>query len=95
VVTRQVLGYFVRNPKAVDSLEGIARWRMVDEVLHLHVSATHESLAWLVERGLLQCTYGPGHQPLFSLDPVQLPEAEKLLAELTVAPDPSAGDKED
>jgi hypothetical protein len=80
-VTRHVLSYFVRNPQAVDSLEGLARWRLLDEVVHLRVSETHEALAWLVERGILLQTEGPGRAPVFSLDPERKEEAERLLVE--------------
>lgn len=85
VVTRQVLSYFVRNPQAMDSLEGVARWRLLDEIVHLRVSETSEALAWLVERGVLQQTEGPGRAPVFSLDPDRKEEAERMLAELIAA----------
>jgi hypothetical protein len=85
VVTRQVLSYFVRNPQAMDSLEGVARWRLLDEIVHLRVSETSEALAWLVERGVLQQTEGPGRAPVFSLDPERKEEAERMLAELIAA----------
>jgi hypothetical protein len=77
------LSYFVRNPQAVDSLEGVARWRLLDEAVHFRVSATHEALLWLVERGLLRQSQGPGLQTVFWLDPDQKEEAERLLADLT------------
>jgi hypothetical protein len=82
-VTRQVLSYFVRNPQAVDSLEGVARWRLLDEAIHVHVAAAREALDWLVARGVIQRTEGPGLPPVFSLDPERQDEAEQLLAELT------------
>lgn len=88
-VTRQVLSYFVRNPQAVDSLEGIARWRLLDEAIHVQVSAAREALGWLVARGVLREVAGPGHQPVFSLDPERKEAAERLLAELmAVAQEP-------
>lgn len=81
-VTRQVLGYFVRNPEAVDSLEGITRWRLLEETIHQQVKATQEAINWLVERGVLEQKQGPGLPPLFSLDPAHKDDAERLLAEL-------------
>lgn len=86
--TRHVLSYFVRNPHAADSLEGIARWRLLDEVIHLKVNAASRALDWLVERGVLQETVGLGHQPVFSLDPERKQDAERLLAELLAAQPP-------
>jgi len=84
-VTRHVLSYFVRNPQAVDSLEGVARWRLLDEVVHLRVSETRDALTWLVARGVLQQTEGPGRAPLFSLDPERKDEAARLLEEFSAA----------
>ena len=82
-LSTHVLSYFIRNSQAVDSLEGIARWRLLDEVVHQRVKATHEALTWLVERGVLEVTHRPGQEPVFSLDPARKDEAERLLAELT------------
>ena len=85
MVTRQILSYFIRNPQAVDSLEGVARWRLLDEAIHLRVHAAREALEWLVECGVIRQVTGPGLQPVFSLDPDRRDEAERLLAELTAA----------
>jgi hypothetical protein len=82
-VTHQVLSYFLRNPQAVDSLEGVARWRLLDEAIHVQVSAAREALDWLVERGVIRRTEGPGLPPVFSLDPDRARDAEALLAQLT------------
>lgn len=84
-VTSQVLSYFVRNPQAVDSVEGVARWRLLDEAIHVQVKAAREALEWLVERGVLREMTGPGLQAVFSLDPDRKDEAERLLVELTAA----------
>ena len=81
-LVEDVLSYFIRHPQAADSLEGIARWRLLDEVVRHTVTATHEALDWLVARGLLQQEGGPGRQPVFSLVPAKKEEAERLLAEL-------------
>ncbi len=81
-LSRDVLSYFVRNPQAADSLEGVARWRLLDETVRRRVIATHEALVWLVERGVLQQHQGPGHEPVFSLDPARADEAKRLLEEL-------------
>jgi hypothetical protein len=87
-MTRQVLSYFVRNPQAIDSVEGVARWRLLDEAIHVQVNTVREALGWLVERGVLREVAGPGLQPVFSLDPDRRDEAERLLAELTAAQEP-------
>jgi hypothetical protein len=50
---KQILAYFLRNPAAADSLEGIARWRLLEEAIHRNVFETEEALAWLVAQGYL------------------------------------------
>jgi hypothetical protein len=67
----------------VDSLEGVARWRLLEEAIQRRVNATQDALEWLVERGVLRREQGPGLEPVFSLDPDKKEEAERLLAELT------------
>ena len=79
---RHVLSYFIRHPQAVDSLEGIARWRLLDEAVHHAVNDTHEALNWLVAHGVLRQVGGPGLKAVFSLVPAKKEEAERLVAEL-------------
>ncbi len=81
----------MRNPEAVDSLEGVARWRLLDEAVHHRVNATHEALRWLVERGVLRQAQGPGLKPVFWLDPDRKEEAERLLAQIGGEPLPPEG----
>jgi hypothetical protein len=92
-VTRQVLSYFVRNPQAVDSLEGVARWRLLDETIHLQVNAARDALEWLVERGVLRQMTRPGLQTVFSLNPDRVDDAQRLLAELTAAARGTTGEE--
>ena len=87
----QVLRYFVRHPKALDSLEGIARWRLLDEAVEHTVRATNEALDWLVARGVLQQTGGPGRLPVYGLAPGKKEEAARILAELTRRDDDDRG----
>jgi hypothetical protein len=81
-LSSQVLSYFLRNPRAADSLEGVARWRLLDEAIRHRVTATHDALVWLVERGLLRQMEGPGLEPIFSLNPAKAEDAKQLLAKL-------------
>ncbi len=76
---RQILSYFVRNPSAADSCEGIARWRLLEEAIHRNVAETEESLRWLVKEGyLIEMT--PAHSSrLFRLNPARKSEAESVL----------------
>ena len=71
----------MRNPQAADSLEGVARWRLLDETIHRSVRETDHSLHALVVRGLLRETRRPGAAPIFSLNPETLREAQRLAEE--------------
>ena len=78
-VAREILSYFVRNPRAADSLEGIARWRLLNETVYRKVDETRIALARLVESGFLTQTSQAGIDPIFMLNPDKRDEAEQLL----------------
>ena len=40
----EILSYFLRNPLAADTLEGVARWRLLDEVVYRKVEETRAAL---------------------------------------------------
>lgn len=52
-LVEDVLRYFTRNPNAADTVEGLARWRLVDEVIHSNLEHVAEAVAWLVSQGML------------------------------------------
>jgi Fe2+ or Zn2+ uptake regulation protein len=66
-VAKEVLCYFLRNPRAADSLEGIARWRLLSENVRRKVDETRQALDWLVENGLLTQTSIVGAETIYSL----------------------------
>ena len=76
---REILAYFLRNPSAADSLEGIARWRLLEEEIHRKVVETRRALAWLVREGLLIETTPTATGRLYKLNPDQQDQAELLL----------------
>jgi hypothetical protein len=84
---RQILSYFVRNPLAVDSLEGIVRWRLLEETIHRSVVETQEALRWLVNEGYLSEVAQPHSARMFRLNPEKLREAESFLT-VSAKPDP-------
>jgi hypothetical protein len=51
---KDILGYFLRNPQAIDSVEGVVRWRVMEEQVHRTVEETQSALAWLVSEGYLE-----------------------------------------
>ena len=79
-VARQVLFYFMRNPQAADSLEGIARWRLLEERLQRSLQKTDAAVKWLVTKGYLQEIRPVGCVQLYRLDPRRQDDAAKFLA---------------
>ena len=77
---KQILRYFVRNPEAADGLEGMVRWRLLEEMIHRSVEETHAALMWLVSRGFLTETRVPGSEKVFCLNREKQAEADHLLA---------------
>jgi len=79
-VVRQVLGYFVRNPKTADTLEGIARWRLLEERVQKSLRQTEAAIDWLVEQGYLEQARPAGaKEPIFKLNPARHADAVRLL----------------
>jgi hypothetical protein len=80
-VLKQILSYFVRNRKAADSLEGVTRWRLMEEQVHRTLQQTETALKWLVTQGFLQEVQTTRSSPIFRLDPKRYTEAVHFLAE--------------
>ncbi len=76
---KEVLSYFVRNPRAADSLEGVVRWRLLDEKIRQGVEETRRALAWLVSQGFLLEESAKGADTLFRLNRDKAVQAGKLL----------------
>jgi hypothetical protein len=80
--TREVLAYFLRNPKAVDSLEGVTRWRVPEEAVHFTLEQVDHALNWLVDKRFLLRETPSGVTPLFRLNHDRISDAEHLLTDL-------------
>ena len=76
---RAILRYFLSHPNAVESLEGIARWRLLEEAIQRKILETEAALNWLVERGFLTESQPPHSTRLFSLNPESREQAEALV----------------
>jgi len=78
---REVLAYFARNPQAADSLEGIARWRLLEETIRERVEEIERALSWLVAEGFLQQEAAAGAAPVFRLNRARAADAARLLSD--------------
>jgi len=76
---RETLAYFLRNPSATDSLEGIARWRLLEQAIHRTVAETQSAIEWLLDRGYLLDDERQGTPRLFRLNPDKAEEAAALV----------------
>jgi hypothetical protein len=80
-IVKQILNYFVRNPKAADTLEGVARWRLLEEQVHRSFQQTESALSWLVQQGFLEEVETVGSSRIFRLAVQRQAEAAHFLAE--------------
>ena len=80
-VARQIVSYLLRSPRAVDTLEGIARWRLLDEQIHQSVQMTKAALRLLEEMGLLIVERTESAGMLYRLNESKRKEAEAFLHE--------------
>jgi len=78
-IVKQILNYFVRNRNAADSLEGVARWRLLEEQIQGSLQQTDAALKWLVAKEYLEEIKPAGSVPLFRLDPGRHAEALTFL----------------
>ena len=76
---REILDYFLRNPAAVDSLTGIARWRLMEDFVERSVDATQAALNWLVHEGYVQKLENVGRDRMFRLNAKNRKAAEVFL----------------
>jgi hypothetical protein len=77
---KEILSYFLRNPRAVDSIEGVARWRVMEEQVHRSLEQTQSALAWLLSEGYLEELQTAGTSRIVRLNPHRQAVAARFLA---------------
>ena len=80
-IVRQILSYFVRHPKAADTAEGVANWRLANERIPFTLHETQAALEWLVARGLLQEVRAMGVSGVYRLNANRFADAARYLRE--------------
>lgn len=76
-----MLNYFFRNPQAADTLEGVARWRLLEETVRRGVAETEQALDWLVSEGYLIRLSTPYTEPIYKLNRDEQARAKEFLAQ--------------
>jgi hypothetical protein len=84
-----ILSFYLTNPGAVETIDGIVEWRLMEEIIRRRVADTHEALRWLVERGLLTRQERPGGDSLYQLPAEKRAKAERFVTVVTAAAAPS------
>jgi hypothetical protein len=82
-LAKEILSYFLRNPHAADSLEGVARWRLMEERVHRQLENTDQALNWLVRHGFLVKVSSEWTESVYQLNDVNRSTAERFVSEFT------------
>jgi len=75
-----ILGYFLRNPAAMDNFEGIVRWRVMEEMVHRSMAVTEDVLNGLIADGYLRKELVPGGSTVYRLNQEMRDEAQRLVS---------------
>ncbi len=75
---REILRYFMQHPQASDDLEGIARWRLLQERVIRQVEEVRNALELLVQMDLLHQHVNPVAGKRYSLNPDRVLESQKF-----------------
>jgi hypothetical protein len=78
---KHVLEFFVSYPRAADTVEGVARWRLLELTVHQTIQETERAIEVLVEKGFLKRTPVHGSEDLFSLNEEERSAAQAFLAQ--------------
>jgi hypothetical protein len=76
-----LLSYFLRNPSATDSFDGIVRWRIMDEIVRRSVADTEGALEVLIAEGYMRQEQVPGGKTVYALRDERRDDAERLVRE--------------
>jgi hypothetical protein len=78
-LAKEILSYFLRNPQAADSLEGVTRWRLLEERVHRELEDTDLALGWLVNNGFLVKVSSQWTEAVYQLNESNRGDAEQFV----------------
>ena len=77
---KEILEYYLANQRTADTLEGIAEWLLLEDLVQRRVDSTEAALHWLVSQGFLErVTVSVATPPLYRLNAAKLGEAARRL----------------
>ncbi len=88
---QEILEYFVNHPGASDSLEGIARWRLLQRRVSRTVEGVQRALELLVKMDLLQQQSTAAFGKRYSLNATKMDECRTWLGDEKLGKDESEG----
>jgi hypothetical protein len=80
-LAKEILSYFLRNPRAADTLAGVVRWRLPEERVHRAAESVNGALEWLVEEGYLDASDTESAGRVFSLHAEKRRDAERFVGD--------------
>ena len=75
---QEILRYFVQHPQASDDLEGIARWRLLQEQIGRSIEEVRQALEMLVQMEFLLQDSIPSCGKRYSLNPARIQESKEF-----------------
>jgi hypothetical protein len=85
-IAKDILNYLLHHPAGADTFDGIARWRVLEEIARRSVASTEDAMQWLIAKGFLCEEKIAGGRTLYRLDAGKKKEAELLVKEKRAKP---------
>lgn len=77
---REILKHYLENPHTADTLEGIAEWRLIEDLVRARVREIDDALEWLVAHEYLKRSTGRGASPpLYTLNDARRADGQRLI----------------
>ncbi|MFC1475878.1 hypothetical protein ACFLQW_02625 [Candidatus Zixiibacteriota bacterium] len=83
-LAKVILRYFLQNPEAADTLEGIAHWRLLETRVRESLVEVADSLDLLISLGYLSRVSQMGSNPIFRLNRDMAGDIGRFLAQTTI-----------
>lgn len=79
-LVKDVLRYFLEHPHVIDTPEGVALFRLIEQAMAREVPRVTSALEWLADEGYVLRVERMGSPLLFQLNQDRLEEGRKFVA---------------